>query len=161
MAYALFMNRTEQAQTIINIAEKYLGIPYAYGAYRNTKPEEEPKGFDCSFFTHHVFTQAIGKALPLSSLEQAAEAYKRGAEVTDLDAAQTGDLLFFRGSRGHYNDDLFDGREILIGHVGIYIKETAEIIHAQSAKGVVREKLADAQIRVPNAYRITFIGNYF
>ena len=155
------MNRVEQTKKLINTAEKYIGYPYAYGAYRDIKPGEEPKGFDCSFFTHYVFNQAIGKNLPLSSLEQAAEAFKGQREVSHLSEAQTGDMLFFRGDRGHYNDNLFKGQEILIGHVGIYIKETEEIIHAQSAKGVIRERLADVQARVPKAYQITFIGNYF
>jgi len=155
------MNRAEQTAKLIATAEKYVGFPYAYGAYRDAKLGEDPKGFDCSFFTHYVFSQAIGKSLPLSSLEQAAEAFTGQREVKQLSEAQTGDLLFFRGDRGHYNDNLFNGREILIGHVGIYIKETNEIIHAQSAKGVIREKLEDVQKRVPKAYQITFIGNYF
>lgn len=155
------MNRSEQAKKLIATAEKYIGYPYAYGAYRDAKPNEEPRGFDCSFFTHYVFDQAIGKELPLSSLEQAAEAFNGKREVKHLSEARTGDMLFFRGDRGHYNDNLFAGQEILIGHVGIYIKESKEIIHAQSARGVIREKLADAQTRVPQAYQITFIGNYF
>ena len=152
------MDRKTEANTLIGIAETYVGYPYMYGAYRNTESEVTPKGFDCSFFTHYVYAQALNIQLPLSSIEQAAKALN---EIHDVNEAQTGDLLFFRGDRGHYNDNLFNGREVLIGHVGIYIKETGEIIHAQSAKGVVREKLTDVQTRVPKAYHITFIGNYF
>lgn len=156
------MERHAKNTLLIETAERYLGLPYKYGAYRDAHIESEPEGFDCSFFTFWVYKKVLALELPLSSLAQASIAFRNKTEVQDITDAKTGDLIFFKGDQGHYNEGLFDNlRDIYIGHVGIYIQETAEVIHAQSKMGVIKEKLADLQTRNPKAYQITFIGNYY
>lgn len=156
------MERQTQNTSITQTAERYLGLPYKYGAYRDANTVTDPEGFDCSFFTHWVYKKALDITLPLSSLEQASIAFRNGKEVIELSDARTGDLIFFRGDQGHYNDNLFDNeKDIYIGHVGIFIAETAEVIHAQSKMGVIKEKLTHLQTRNPKAYQVTFVGNYY
>ncbi|AKM78335.1 MAG: NLP/P60 family protein [Candidatus Wolfebacteria bacterium GW2011_GWE1_48_7] len=156
------MERHIKSALIIKKAEQYLGLPYKYGAYRDAHIKTEPEGFDCSFFTYWVYKKALALELPLSSLAQASVAFRNNTEVQNLSDAKTGDLLFFKGDQGHYNESLFDNqRDIYIGHVGIYIQETGEVIHAQSKMGVIKEKLVDLQTRNPRAYQVTFIGNYY
>lgn len=156
------MERQAQNNSIIQTAERYFGFPYKYGAFRDAQTVIEPDGFDCSFFTHWIYKKALNITLPLSSLEQASVAFCNNKEVADPSVARTGDLIFFRGDQGHYNDNLFDNKkDVYIGHVGIYFAETAEVIHAQSKMGVIKEKLSDIQKRNPKAYQITFIGNYY
>jgi peptidoglycan endopeptidase LytE len=109
-----------------------VGKPYKYGA----TPEEAPECFDCSSFIQYVFKQ-IGIELPRSSILQAADAH--GEEIAPnpaLSNLEVGDVLFARGRRGHYNDDLFGGRQITIGHVGIYLGN-GEIIHSRHKLGGV------------------------
>ena len=156
------MERQEKNGLMIQTAERYIGLPYKYGAYRDAETTTEPEGFDCSFFTHWVYKKALGLGLPLSWLAQASIAFHNGTGFEDIKSARTGDLLFFRGDQGHYNDNLFDNqKDLYIGHVGIYIAEIGEVIHAQSKMGVIKEKLADLQTRNPKAYQITYIGNYY
>lgn len=157
------MERQRKNTLIIHAADRYLGFPYKYGAFRNATSVIDPDGFDCSFFTHWIYKEALDIPLPLSSLEQASVAFRNDQEVKSIMHAQTGDLIFFRGDQGHYNDNLFENsdKNIFIGHVGIYEKETESVIHAQSKMGVIKERLADLQERNPKSYHITFIGNYY
>jgi len=110
-------------------AKSYLGIPYKYGV----KHEDVPNFLDCSYFTMLVFEDI--KKLGRSTILQATE----GDEVLNEDY-QKGDLLFLRGSKGHYNDDLFPGRNICIGHVVIYL-DNGLVIHASSPEGTVIQPL--------------------
>ncbi len=133
------MNATQTK--LLGIARSHLGAPYVYGA----KPEEIPQKMDCSSFTQYIYKQ-IGIDLERSTILQAAHT---GAEIkltTDnlqlTTALRTGDLLFFRGTRGHYNDELFPNREIYIGHVAMYT-EDEKAIHASYPEGVIEQSLAD------------------
>jgi len=45
---------------ITETAQKYLGVPYIYGA-------SSPNGFDCSGFVFYVYREAAGIPLPRSS----------------------------------------------------------------------------------------------
>lgn len=130
---------TEQKQKLVTAANALLGRPYIYGA----KPEDAPNSFDCSSFVQYVFKQ-IGIDLPRSSILQAADS--TGVEITptsDYSNLEPGDLLFMRGTQGHYRDDLFPERKVYVGHVVIYIGD-GNCIHAGSKdRGVIKKSLQE------------------
>jgi len=133
--------RDEKVKELLEIAVKQLGKPYQYGAYNKPESEEAPQSFDCSSFVQYCFKKIGFDDFPRSSIEQAA--YQKGVEVLSIEEAQPGDLIFFEGTRGHYNHKLFPGRKIYIGHVVIYLGK-GWIIHAvdrDGASGVVIQKL--------------------
>lgn len=133
---------------VIKYAETLLGRPYRYGA----RPEDAPYEFDCSSFTQYLY-RLVGIEIPRSSILQAAKT----TPVTErLDAdgfrlLRLGDLLFMRGTKGHYDDALFGGREIAIGHVALYAGE-GNAIHARSPEGVVWQSIAGIEAR--HGYRV-------
>lgn len=126
-----------QAQ-LITFARTLKGLPYKYGAY--VEPANAAQAaFDCSSFIQFIF-HSVGIELPRSTILQAAA---EGAEIASLAEAHPGDVIFFEGERGHYRHDLFQGRKIYIGHVGIYTKDDT-IIHATNSNefsGVVEHAL--------------------
>lgn len=126
------MTETKQ-ETLLKIARSFIGTPYKYAV----QTEEIPKFFDCSSFTQYVFKQ-IGVDLPRSSILQATV----GEEVSDYKNLEIGDLIFYRGTKGHYNDELFSDKKIYIGHVVLYSGEN-KVIHAASMKGITEENLDD------------------
>lgn len=128
----------ENSKFIIKEARTLLGTPYKYGV----KEEDVPRFLDCSSFTQLVFQSVTGQDIGRSTILQATH----GKTVLEKDL-QPGDLVFFRGSKGHFNDDLFPpekyGYDICIGHVAIYIGD-GMVIHASGEKGkVVEEPLED------------------
>lgn len=119
---------TEKQKILLKFAEKHLGKPYKYGA----KHYHAPKIFDCSSFTQYLYRR-VGIELPRTALQQARFGRKIIPKLKNL---QIGDLLFFHGTKGHYDENFPKG----IGHVMMYIGN-GEIIHAKSsAKKVVKEK---------------------
>lgn len=94
---------------VVNIAMRYLGAPYRWGA-------SGPNSFDCSGFTMFVYAQ-VGVSLPHSSRAQ----INSGQRVSMSDL-QPGDLVFF-GSPIH--------------HVGIYVGG-GQYIHAPRTGDVVK-----------------------
>lgn len=94
---------------VVNIAKKYLGAPYHWGA-------SGPNSFDCSGFTMFVYRQ-VGVSLPHSSRAQ----INSGQRVS-RDDLKPGDLVFF-GSPIH--------------HVGIYVGG-GMYIHAPRTGDVVK-----------------------
>lgn len=72
---------------IIEIAARYVGIPYVYGG-------TTPDGFDCSGFTSYVYAQ-LGITLSRGSADQRYD----GVEVP-RDQAQPGDLVWSPGHVG-------------------------------------------------------------
>ncbi len=120
----------DKQRKILNIARSLIGTPYKYAV-----PQEEiPKFLDCSSFTRYIFKQ-IGVDLPRSTILQATV----GKEILS-DDLQAGDLIFYRGDKGHYDDELFNGRKIYIGHVAMYTEEN-KAIHASFKNGVIEEAL--------------------
>jgi peptidoglycan DL-endopeptidase LytE len=81
---------------VTNYAQKYLGVPYAWGG-------SSPSGFDCSGFTMFVYRH-FGLNLPHTSYEQ----YNHGTSVSQSQL-RAGDLVFFSTAG--------DGAS----HVGIYV----------------------------------------
>jgi len=151
------MEQNEKISQLIETAKNLIGTPYKYGAYLDSDlPTME--GFDCSSFIKYVFGK-IGVELPRSSVLQAAA---NGQEIENISRVQTGDLVFFEGDRGHYRHDLFPGRKVYVGHVGIYLGND-EIIHATNnsiVSGVVIQKISELQKSYPEAYQIVIIKRF-
>lgn len=147
---------TQQTQ-LIAFARTLMGLPYKYGAYAEPTSDTQ-NTFDCSSFIQFIFHN-FGKELPRSTILQAAA---KGMEIASLAVAQPGDVLFFEGERGHYRHDLFPGRKIYIGHVGIYTGEN-NMIHATNSygfSGVVETKLESNIHPAYNNKTIVFIKRF-
>lgn len=102
---------------VVDIALKYLGVPYAWGG-------ASPTGFDCSGLCVYVYAQ-IGISLPRTSAAQ----FRAGAHIPPdrLDLLRPGDLVFF-GT---------DGDPSRVHHVGIYAGD-GNYIHAPQMGDLVK-----------------------
>lgn len=122
-----------QKEKLVSLARELAGKPYQYGA----KPEDAPNVFDCSSFIQYIFKQ-IDIELPRSSILQAADQHgKELAPPHNSSTLELGDVLFARGRKGHYDDDLFSGRHVFIGHVGVYLGN-GEVAHSRRKLGGVK-----------------------
>ncbi len=111
----------DSPQDIVSIAESLVGSPYRAGG-------RSPEGFDCSGLMSYVFEKS-GRKIPRDSRSQALFGTK-----VELEDAQPGDLIFFKGT------DLESNR---IGHSGLIVAgagQEVEVIHACN-RGVVKEKI--------------------
>ncbi|OKO91920.1 LysM peptidoglycan-binding domain-containing protein [Geobacillus proteiniphilus] len=109
------------ADRIIDIAEKYLGARYLYGA-----SPSRTDVFDCSSFTMRVFSEA-GISLPRTSTAQA-----QVGRTVSFGQLQKGDLVFFdTDSNGTIN------------HVGIYAGN-GQMINATVSLGVAYSSLTSS-----------------
>ena len=149
--------KEEVRNIICETALKYIETPYTYGAYL-AKEEKNPKGFDCSSFVQFVF-RAAGIEIPRSSVLQAGDKSAGEVAYQDESSLLPGDLIFVRGTQGHYNDSLFDGRPVYIGHVLIYIGN-GEVIHALGGDvgKVIRERWCDARER--KGFQVAMVKRY-
>ena len=119
---------------IITYAKKYEGIKYKYAG-------KDPKGFDCSGFTHYVFKNFN---IPLSGSSSAQS--KQGQEIP-IAKARKGDLIFFGRN----------GRNGKIQHVGIIYSNTDNglyMIHSSSKRGIVVDNVTTSTYWKP---KILFI----
>ena len=107
---------------IISLAEKYLGIPYQWGAAVG-----KTSSFDCSSYTSYLYKKSLGVDLPRVSYDQ----YKSAPIKVEKASLQTGDLIFFNTGAGNTFHP--------ITHVGIYIGN-GQFIHA-SSDGVKKDSL--------------------
>jgi len=95
---------------VVAIAQRYLGIPYVYGA-------AGPNAFDCSGLTMYCYAQiGIG-------LAHGATAQQQSSTPVPIGSLQPGDLVFFGGASYSY-------------HVGIYVGG-GSMIHAPHTGAVV------------------------
>lgn len=113
---------------IIKTGEKYLGVPYKFGADWN---DYQGKYFDCSGFTQRVFAEN-GIKLNRGARGQ----FKNGVEVSRKDL-KVGDLVFFStGATMKYAADSINR----IGHVGIYAGNN-RVLHTYGKGGVRYSKM--------------------
>lgn len=116
---------------VIRTAKQQLGTRYCSAG------KDPRKGFDCSGFTNYVLGQHdISVSGPAASQENL------GKKIP-LQAAQTGDLIFFRREK--------KGR---VFHVAIVVengKNGIEMIHSTSSRGVVIDNLNQSSYWKPKA----------
>ncbi|RRV55077.1 C40 family peptidase [Pseudomonas sp. p99-361] len=93
-----------------------VGTPYRWGG--NT----QDSGFDCSGLIKYVYRDAAGISLPRSTREMIV----MRAPTVNLNALQSGDLVFFATSGGSQ-----------VSHAGIYVGD-GRFVHAPSTGGTVR-----------------------
>jgi len=105
---------TIAAAEIVVSAMGFLGLPYTRGG------NSFDTGFDCSGFVKALYAQTLGRVLPRSAAEQAAQT--TAIEKTEL---QPGDLVFFNTMRRAFS------------HVGIYVGE-GKFIHSPKPGAQVR-----------------------
>ena len=101
-ASAPVTDHPETRQQIISAALGQLGRPYVYGG-------RDPSGFDCSGLVQYAYAEA-GLVAPRDTRSQ-----REAGTRIDFDAAQPGDLLFYRFENGgglHVGLYLGDGRMI-------------------------------------------------
>lgn len=101
---------SEKAKSIINEAQKYLGVPYLWGG-------TTPSGFDCSGLMQYVFA-ANGVNIPRISQDQ--QSFAKPISTTQL---KPGDLVFNKSANAT--------------HVGMYIGNDM-YIHAPHTGDVVK-----------------------
>ncbi|MBX2844211.1 MAG: C40 family peptidase [Flammeovirgaceae bacterium] len=108
--------RTNKADSVVFLAENFLGITYKYGG-------ASPKvGFDCSGFIYYVMKKNEIEVPRTSS------GYKNFGQKLTIDEAKKGDVILFKGT---------DPNVDKIGHIGIVISQQGEpvrFIHSSSSK---------------------------
>lgn len=103
-AYSLGASRVTFGD-VISYAEQYVGLPYVWGG----KDVVRDGGFDCSGYAIWVFNNVCGTAIDADGTN--AERLYGLCTSVSREAAQPGDLVFFRGTYGGID---------YISHVGIY-----------------------------------------
>ncbi len=101
-----------RGQAVVELAKKYLGIPYVYGG-------SSPSGFDCSGFVYFLY-----KNMGVTLNRVAADQMTNGTWVPK-NALQPGDIVGFANKSGYIN------------HVGIYVGN-GMMIHSPQTGDVVR-----------------------
>ncbi len=120
-AQTLFQADDAARKRLIDIAMKYRGIPYIYGA-------ESPSAFDCSGFVRYVYREAFGLELPRSSRDYPASGFP-----VDWKKANIGDVFIY---------DTVGGKP---SHVSIFAGN-GQVIHAVSSgpkTGVIITPVSD------------------
>lgn len=124
----------ERQEKILQIARSLIGpIDYKY----QIKDDEVPEKLNCARFTQLLYKNIQIEIGP-ATIDQAADAgtkiqiplgkKQRKYYELLLINLKLGDLIFFRGKKGHYDDKRFNGWKVYIGHVGVYGGE-GNVIH--------------------------------
>ena len=102
---------------MISVAKEQLGKPYVLGA-------RGPSSFDCSGLVYYCLNQAGSnrRRLNAAGYSQVSDWEK----ITDMDDLKKGDLICF------YSDNFSK-----VGHIGIIINNSGEMIDASSSNGKV------------------------
>ncbi|MBQ7959749.1 MAG: C40 family peptidase [Clostridia bacterium] len=103
---------TSKGQSVVELAKKYLGVPYVYGG-------SSPSGFDCSGFVYYIYKQ-MGVTLNRVAHDQMAN----GTPVAKENLLP-GDIVCFSRGNGY------------VHHVGIYAGN-GMMIHAPQTGDVVK-----------------------
>jgi len=124
------LNNEQKRERLIFFAKKQIGKPYKWGV----KKSEIGKFFDCSSFTQYLYRR-IGIELPRTTVLQAyhgqiIKVAQKPPFFQEKDL-KIGDLLFFKGEKGHYTKEFPNG----IGHIVMYLGN-GKFIHATTDKGV-------------------------
>jgi cell wall-associated NlpC family hydrolase len=113
-------NISTKRKAIVQFAEKHVGTRYKYAG-------KNPKGFDCSGFTHYVMKNFGVELTPVSRYQ---EGEGKKIQVRDV---QPADLLFFRRTKSG-----------TVFHVALVVSNDAngiKMIHSSSSRGVVIDNI--------------------
>ncbi|MEW9667792.1 C40 family peptidase [Ammoniphilus sp. 3BR4] len=112
---------------IIRTGNRYLGVPYRFGAEYNTS-----RRFDCSSFTQYVYKKN-GISLPRGARDQ----FKKGIKISRKNL-RPGDLVFFstKATLKYPRNSIKR-----IGHVGIYAGNN-RVLHTYGKGGVKYNTMA-------------------
>ena len=110
----------EKGQQVVEIAKRYLGVPYVYGG-------STPAGFDCSGLVQYVYRE-MGVNINRVAADQTAH----GIPVTRAEL-KPGDIVFFHNTNKYTR----------INHVGIYGGD-GNLIHAAQTGDVVKITTLDS-----------------
>lgn len=118
------------ADSILSMANRYLGTPYGYGSLG-------PRSFDCSGFVRFVYSR-FGYDLPHSSTEMSRIGRPVASSVGHYGNLQKGDIVLFAGRRNSRS----------VGHVGICIATDPDgrdgtFIHAAVHGGVIVSRFSE------------------
>lgn len=129
------LTKKQKQKRLVYFAFKQLGKPYKYAA----KKYEIGKFFDCSSLTQYLYRR-IGIEIPRSTILQAEIGkiipHRRKPPFFKPEDLQIGDLLFFKGTKGHYNKKFPNG----IGHVTMYLGNK-KFIHASGHGSTKNQKV--------------------
>lgn len=114
---------TEREKVMMEIV-RYLNTPYQYGG-------NNMNGIDCSAFTKNVFEKSINLNIPRTARQQ----YSKGTKITNKNALQFGDLVFFNTTKNNFP-----------GHVGIFLGDNL-FAHASFSKGVTVSSLESSYFK--------------
>jgi len=112
MTYQTLGQAITLRSTMLNLAERYQGVPYVYGGM-------SPWGFDCSGFTKYVYRE-IGFDLTRRASTQLGDGI-----IVSKENLQVGDLIFLR----------YPGEPCEASHVGFYVGD-GMVVHASSSRGI-------------------------
>lgn len=104
------------ADSIIEEAKKYLGVPYVWGG------DSPSEGFDCSGYVQWVTNEVTGILLPRTAKEQHIYLNQNNK---DLKKINKGDIVFFNTNGSH------------VSHVGIALNNN-EFIHSPNRNSKIR-----------------------
>ncbi len=104
---------TGTGQDIVDLAKKFLGIPYVYGG-------TSPSGFDCSGLVYYCYKK-FGY-----SINRTASAQALNGTAVSPSELKVGDIIIFSEKSGNY-----------IGHCGLYIGN-GQFIHAPHTGDVIK-----------------------
>lgn len=130
-------DRKNKNAAIAGFARKFVGSTYKYGG-------KDPKGFDCSGFTHFVMKQFDIQISPNSGMQS-----QEGRSVK-LKDVQPGDLVFFE-----------KGNPPRVFHVSLVLENTEEgiiVVHSTTSRGVIVENISRSTYWSPmlaSARRVT------
>ncbi len=114
--------RTSKIESVITMAESYVGTPYRFGGLSRS-------GMDCSGLLYLSF-QSAGIWIPRTSKEQS----KFGKRIT-IDELKPGDLVFFAAKK----------RKRKVSHAGLVTRvngnRSIKFIHSSTSLGVVESEL--------------------
>lgn len=114
------IERTNTRLEIVQVANKYMGIPYRDAGRTPTK------GFDCSGFVSYIYDQVN------IEFDGSASSMSKFGVLKDKSRLQAGDLVYFGSSVNN------------ISHMGIIVSNSKEglvMIHSSSSAGVSKVNL--------------------
>lgn len=121
------------ANSAINAAMQYVGVPYVWGGIPGKGDNPWDTGWDCSGFTYWLDQNYGGGQLPMGSHYQYQYAQQTGQLFMDTNQLQPGDLVFFNtGWQGGAGSELNGA-----GHVAMYIGNGKMIHAANPSQGTI------------------------